>query len=134
MSWDVLVLNADGAPTSLRDAGENWTPKALGDAGTIRDMVSNCLPTIHWSAPDWGRYMGDQFNIQFHLPGLQAVNAFSLYVRGTGDPLGVIVHVCKANDWIAFDYSAGEMIDLENPSSTSWKEFQDYRDRVFSTL
>ena len=36
MSWDVLILNADGAPRSTTEMTDDWQPKTMGDAETVR--------------------------------------------------------------------------------------------------
>jgi hypothetical protein len=41
------------------------------------------------------------------------IRAFTLHIRGGGDPLVDIVNMCKANGWVAVDYSDGTFIDLE---------------------
>jgi hypothetical protein len=42
-------------------------------------------------------------------------------VRGTGNPLPVIVRLCRQNGWVAFDSAAGTFLDLEDPSPEGWE-------------
>jgi hypothetical protein len=130
MSWDVMVLNGDGTPASLVDVPKDWVPKPLGDAPTVRAAISASLADVDWSDPAWGVHLGDEFSMEFNFQKDGVVHAFSLHIRGGGDPLPTIVGLCSSNGWVAFDYSTGELIDLSNPSRDSWVAFQRFRDKA----
>jgi hypothetical protein len=132
MSWDVMIMMAEGTPLSLQELPRDWLPKPMGDAAQVRAAISNSLDGVDWSQPAWGTFAGDLFTFEINIIATGSVDAFSLHARGAGDPLPAIVELCSANGWCAFDYSTGERIDLENPSRESWLAFQDYRARVTS--
>ncbi len=130
MSWDVMVLNGDGTPTSLVDVSDDWMPKPIGDAEAVRTRITVALPAVDWSDPGWGSYEGDGFSIEFNVHATGLVDGFTLHIRGGGDPLPTIVSLCSANGWVAVDYSTGRLIDLVHPSRESWLAFQRFRDEA----
>lgn len=132
MSWDIMILNSDGTPDCLHDAPKDWMPKPMGEAASVRSAITSALPNTDWSDPAWGILAEDSFSLEFNFQKDGPVDAFTIHVRGGGDPLPSIVQLCTTNGWVAFDYSTGEMIDLEDPSRDSWMRFQAYRDRIIS--
>jgi hypothetical protein len=130
MSWDVMLFKFEGEPPDFNDLPEDYEPPVMGDAQEIRDKISSVLPDVDWSRPDWGVLINDAFSIEFNLQESGDVNVFTLHIRGGGDPLSVIVELCKAHNWSAFDSGTGEYVDLENPSSEGFLGFQGYRDQV----
>jgi len=123
-------MNGDGTPQSLHDVPKDWVPNPLGDATVIRSAIAGTLPDTDWSNPSWGLSAGPGFSFEFNIQSEGPVDAFTIHVRGSGDPLPAIVSLCRANGWVAFDYSTGELLDLSNPSNESWERFQAYRDRI----
>jgi hypothetical protein len=130
MSWDVLILNADGTPRSLAEIPEDWQLRTMGDIETARAMINGTLPGVDWTDPAWGHFLGDGYSIEFNYPSAGEVDSFMLHVRGGGDPVSAIVRLCKRNGWAALDTSAGDFMDLDAPSREGWIQFQAFRDRV----
>ncbi len=130
MSWDVMVLRSENLPPDLGNPPEDWMPDEMGEAELVRSKISQALPGVDWSDPAWGRFEGEGFSIEFNFQESGAVNAFTLHIRGWGDPLPAIVGLCRPHGWAAFDYSDGSRINLDNPSRENWAAFQAYRDKV----
>jgi hypothetical protein len=126
MSWDVMILNAEGTPRCTAEMPADWRPKTMGETETVRAMIDRALPEVDWTDPRWGCLRGDGCSIEFQFQISGDVEAFTLHVRGGGDPVSAIVHLCKCNGWVALDYSTGELIDLDAPSRESWTRFQAY--------
>jgi hypothetical protein len=125
-----MILNGDGMPASLENVAADWMPKSMGDTNVVRDAISAVVPGVDWSDPKWGIYLGAGFSIEFNFQAAGPVDAFTLHIRGGGDPLPTIVTLCSRNAWVAYDYSTGEMIDLQPPARESWLAFQQYRDQI----
>jgi hypothetical protein len=130
MSWDVMILNADGTPRSTAEMPKDWRPKTMGDMETVRAMINGTLPGIDWTDPAWGHLLGDGYSIAFNYQTAGEVDSFMLHIRGGGDPVSAIVRLCKSNGWVALDASTGNLMDLDAPSRESWTRFQAYRDRI----
>jgi hypothetical protein len=132
MSWDVLLYSADGTPGTLAalQEGDGVDLPVMGDAPAVRRALSVALPEVDWSDPGWGRLEGTGFSIEFNVDREGPVTHVMLHVRGEGDPVTLIVALCKANTWRALDTVTGVCLDLENPSRKGWNDFCAYRDKV----
>ena len=128
MSWDVVILAE--APPEKAGGGEL---DPLGTADEVRQRVSAALPEVDWSDPEWGLLRGDGGTIEFGVNDTGQDDLMMLEVRGGGDPVAAIANLCNANDWVALDTSTDELIDLENPSGDSWREFQAFRDMALES-
>jgi hypothetical protein len=136
MSWDVCVLKADSY-RSVRDLPKAFEPPALGSIAEIKEKLAKVYPTIVWSQPDpdcglWGSYKdeSEKYSIEFSLGTKDHIEAIMLYVRGGGSVVSKIVALCVENGWAAIDTSVGEFMDLKQPSTKGWEDFQSFRDRV----
>lgn len=118
MSWDVLILHPDSTSEPPEDRPRL---KALGMADEVRKAVSRALPGIEWTEPVQGVYDGRGYSIDAQLPSRGVVDSIGLHVRGRGNPLPVIVRLCRQNGWVAFDSAAGTFLDLEDPSPEGWE-------------
>jgi hypothetical protein len=90
-------------------------------AEEVRKAVSRSLTGIEWLEPVQGVYDGRGYSIDAQLPSRGVVDSIGLHVRGTGNPLPVIVRLCRQNGWVAFDSAAGTFLNLENPSPEGWE-------------
>ena len=102
----------------------------MGDAQDVRQAISGAVPGVDWSDPAWGIHKSEGFSIVFNFQASGPVEAFTLHVRGGGDPLPTIVGLCSLNGWVALDHATGELIDLDHPSQGGWVAFQRFRDKV----
>ncbi len=131
MSWDVLILKADGT-TPMGELPEDFKPDPLGQAEDLRKRLSEVFDSLDWTDPAWGILDGDGFSFEFNFKKSGIVDSFMLHVRGGGNAVAPIVAMCKHFGWQALDCSTGDFIDLNEPSTKSWEHFQAYRDRVVS--
>jgi len=134
MSWDVMVNRYDGPPPQVSQIPDGFRFPPMGDAGDVRRQVAAVLPNVDWSDPAWGMLDGEGYSIEFNLQAEGMVDGFMLHVRGGGDPVAAIVHLCKANRWVALDTSTGEFMDLDAPSREGWDSFCAFRDQVTSRV
>lgn len=118
MSWDVLILHPESASGPPEDRPRL---KPLGMAEEVRRALSRALPGIDWTEPVQGIYDSRGYSIHVELPSRGVVDSVGLHVRGIGNPLPVIVRLCRQNGWVAFDSAAGTFVDLDNPSSEGWE-------------
>ncbi len=84
-------------------------------AEAVRRAVSRALPGIEWEEPVQGRYRGLSLAVDVQLPSLGVVDSMALHLSGPGDPLPVVLRLCRQNGWVAFDSVAGDFLDLRNP-------------------
>ncbi len=133
MSWDVTVLHLREKLESVGDLNdENTLP--LGAASDVREAISAALPTVDWSDPTWGGYLGEGFSIEFNMGNDDPIQDMMLHVRGGGDAISAIMRFVVPNGWVALDCSTSEFLDPANPSDAGWADFQELRDQVRSGL
>ena len=130
MSWDVLLLKYDGKPSEINLEELSHGTITMGDAQEVRDAISRVEPDVNWEDPQWGLLDGFGWTIEFNHHATGPTNNIMLHVRGGGDVLPTIIRICRANEWVAFDTSTGQFIDLDSPSDEGWIGFQNFRDRV----
>ncbi|HWM92788.1 MAG TPA: hypothetical protein VN493_18635 [Thermoanaerobaculia bacterium] len=126
MSWDVLIL-APGSAAAPPEGRLQLQP--LGMAEEVRRAVGRALPGIDWTEPVQGVYEGRAYSIDVQLPSRGVVDSIGLHVRGFGNPLPVIVRLCRQNGWVAFDSAAGTFLNLEDPSP-HWQSGLLYRAQI----
>ncbi len=122
MSWDVVVLNYNGAPPTDWDDADD--PETLGSAAEVRERISQHLDGVDWSDPTFGVYVGSGFTIEFPIRDQDPVDSLMLYVRGKGDAITALLQFAEPNGWSLLDASNSEFIDPENPSQEGWEGFQ----------
>lgn len=118
MSWDVLILHPDSAAAPAEGDPQL---RPLGMADEVRRAVSRALPGIEWDAPVLGVYRGAVLSVDVELPSKGVVDSFALHLRGLGNPMPVIVRLCRQNGWVAFDSAAATFLDLASPSAEGWR-------------
>lgn len=126
-----MIMKCDGR-TPIQDLPDDYKPEPLGDADLLRTELSEFFGGVSWDDPAWGILEGGGFSFEFNFTRSGPVDTFTLHVRGGGDAVTPIVAMCKHFGWQALDYSTGEFMNLDSPSSESWQRFQEYRDRVIS--
>ena len=136
MSWDVCVIKADGY-RSISELPKDFESYPLGSIDQVKQKLTKAYPTIIWSRHNsdyvlWGTYedKSDGYSIEFSLGKKDTVESVTLHIRGGGNAVSKIVELCNENGWKAIDTSAGEFMDLKQPSSKGWEDFRSYRDRV----
>lgn len=126
-----MIMKCDGR-TPIHELPKDFKPEPLGDADILRRELSAFFGGISWDDPAWGVLQGDGFSFEFNFTESRHVDVFTLHVRGGGDAVTPIVEMCRHFGWQAIDYSTGEFINLDSPSTESWQRFQEYRSRVIS--
>jgi hypothetical protein len=128
VSWDVLILHPDSVAAPTEGAAAQLRP--LGMADEIRRAVSRALPGIEWDAPVQGSYRGAAVSVDVELPSQGVVDSFALHLRGVGNPMPVIVRLCRQNGWVAFDSAAGAFLDLTSATTEDWESGVLFRAQV----
>ncbi len=130
MSWDIFIFNFNGPlPAEETMLVKGFAPPPLGEASAVRACLSQSVPAIDWTNPEWGIYKFDGLLMEFSVSNDGLVPSLGLHVYGSGDPLTVIQKICTDHNWYAFDTSSG-WLDQEHPSDEGWRGFQQYRDKV----
>ena len=57
-------------------------------------------------------------------PGILILVAIS----GNGDPMPVLLDICRGNDWAVFDSVVGEYLNTKDPSDIGWHAYHAHRD------
>lgn len=120
MSWDLVLQHADAHP--------------LGEADSVRALISSVHPAVDWSDPAWGTLDSGHWSIELNIGDSPIVHSIMLHVRGSGDPLPAIAALCTKTGWDVLDLSSGELLDPRDPSPRGWVEFQAFRDGIRSLV
>ena len=131
MSWDALIFNGTGVPKSLDEVPKDWAPPPLGNPEDIRARLTESLPEIQW-VPDreYGAIEAELFTIELRVPEERPLMAITVRVVGGGDPIPVLVNLCKPRGWVVFDNQIGDLLDSDADPTKSWKRFVAWRDRI----
>jgi hypothetical protein len=128
MSWDILVMNSDKPVDFEKGDWSNFQSRQF-----VIDSVKRTFPDSSWQDPSWGILDNEKAVIEFNVGDKEEMdNTFMLHVRGGQDPTGQIAKMCNEHNWIAFDISGEEFIDNSQPTSNSFKEWENYKDQVVS--
>ena len=114
MSWDVMIFNLGSTPPPLEQL-EDCDVRPLGPATEVRQAISARLDGVDWSDPDWGRYDGAGFSIEFNAGREDPVTNIMLRVKGGGDPVSAIKAFALPAGWTAVDVSSGDYLHLQDP-------------------
>jgi hypothetical protein len=121
MSWDVMIFNLGTTPPPLEQL-EDCDVQPLGPAMEVRQAISARLEGVDWSDPDWGRYDGAGFSIEFNAGRDDPVTNIMLRVKGGGDPVSAIKAFALPAGWTAVDVSSGDYLHLQEPPRAAWEE------------
>jgi hypothetical protein len=90
------------------------------------------LQTVSWDESGYASLATDDHAIEFSVDMHQeALEAIGVRVVGGGDPMPVLVSLCKANSWVIYDSHTGDLADLDAEDvSESWHAYAEWRDRV----
>lgn len=128
MSWDILVMNSAKPVDFEKGDWSNFKSRQF-----VIESIKQTFPDSNWQDPSWGILDNDKAVIEFNIGDKEEMdNTFMLHVRGGQDPTGQIAKMCKQHNWIAFDISGEKFIDNSQPTSESFKQWEDYRDQVVS--
>jgi hypothetical protein len=100
-------------------------PQVLGGADRVWGRLRRGLPGLY--ARGWeGWLAGDGWRMQVstwrHLtPSSRgAIDSIQVDVQGDGDPIPVLVELCRSQGWSLFDDESGCFVDLDDPAGMSW--------------
>jgi hypothetical protein len=132
MSWDLIVMKCREPPPPVAELPTDFAPEVIGPATAIRDVINSAFPHVDWSNPVWGIYMAADYSLEFSLANIESVNTFSVYVRGTGDPITPLTQLAQQNGWYLLNMQIPEWLHLAQDQSASWRQFQAWRDRALA--
>lgn len=130
MSWDVVVMKYREPPPPVAELPSDFAPEPLGTTATIRAAIDAAFPNVDWSDPVWGIFDLGGFSLEFVIGEAESTNSFSVYVRGTGDPISPLLRLARDNGWYVLDMQIPEWFHHCSDPSASWHRFQGWRDRV----
>ena len=123
MAWTATIYRVDDAATAERYGIE---PRTLGGCAAVWRRLRRHLPDLYCNGQD-GWLVGDGWRMQLSLwwrlaPAVRSsVDAIQVDVVGDGDPLAVLVRLCRERGWCLFDDEAGCFVDLDDPVGSSWE-------------
>jgi len=123
VSWDVSVFGGK-EPPPVGAFPPGWEPEVMGSGDEVRGRISAYLPDVDWSDPTWGLYGGAGFTFEFNVGPEEPIRHLTVHVRGGGDAVADLLRFAIPNGWYLLDWSSGELIDPENPS-TCWMQWQE---------
>ena len=132
MSWDLMVFDFQGTlsdpETGMAVFPDSWEPPIIGDAHTIRTIISGALSQVSWADPTWGTVDGPDFSLELSLGNLQEISNFAIHARGHATP--TIMKLVSATGWKILDTTTGKWInETSNPG-----EGQDISQRYLNTI
>ncbi len=118
MSWNLIILPPE-------DASDDAT---LGMAEELRAKLDRALPGLAWAVPDQGVFEGTDLHLRIRLDPHGEIDSFMLAFTGDGEPLPVLLDICRDNEWAVFDSVVGQYLDLADPSDDGWHAYHAHRD------
>lgn len=110
---------------------DTWEPPIIGDANTVRTIISGVLSQVSWANPKWGIVVGADFSLEFNLSGEEAISNFMIHARGHATP--AILELVSATGWRILDTITGKwMHETSNPDEGR-EAFQRYLNIVLET-
>ncbi len=100
-------------------------PQILGGAPGVWRRLRRALPGLY--ARGWeGWIAGDGWRMKLStwrclMPSSRGgVDSIQIDVHGSGDPVPMLVKLCRAEDWSLFDDAADCFVDLDDTAGMSW--------------
>jgi hypothetical protein len=81
-----------------------------------------------------GLLVADDFSLEIYGCDSDSVDSFSIWVRGTGNPIGLLASLCRTNGWRLIDDGTQATVDFNQVSAQGWEDFTNWRDRALDTL
>jgi hypothetical protein len=129
MSWDAVIFNKTGLPASFENLPDGWKPAPIGTPKEVKTQISEVIE-VDWSSPSYGTLVAEEFVIEFNLGKGPILDTIGLRVVGGGNPMPVLVGLCRSKDWALFDIRTSELIKTDQQATKSWGQFTEWRDRV----
>ncbi|MEV1049757.1 hypothetical protein [Streptomyces sp. NPDC049887] len=129
MSWDVILLRLPDDVTSVQEIPADYTPDPLGRRDDVLAAVTQAVPDVDLSDPEWGELTGPTWSIELNIGSEDPVDSVMLHIRGSGDDvLTPVLRLAEALRCKALDCAEGDLITPGQ--TTGWHAFQQFRDRV----
>ncbi|MFD5097374.1 hypothetical protein [Streptomyces albidochromogenes] len=129
MSWDVILLRLPDDVTSVQEIPADFTPAPLGRRGDVLAAVTQAVPDVDLSDPEWGEIANPTWSIELNIGSEDPVESLMLHIRGSGDDvLTPVLRLAEALRCKALDCAEGGLITPGQASG--WHAFQQFRDRV----
>jgi hypothetical protein len=130
MGWDLHIFKLESGIKSVMTLPNDYQPLKIGMSTEIREIISQHFPNTDWNDPTRGLYDTPDYALAFSVLEEGLIDGFAIHVHGSGDPVTPIIALCKKQGWSLYDTSYGDLIDLNNPDSSTWQAFQEFRNRV----
>ena len=129
MSWDAIIFNKTGLPASFENLPDDWKPTPIGTLEGVRTQISQVVD-VNWSSPAYGTLETPDFVVEFNIRAEPTLDTVGVRVVGGGNPMPVLVQLCRSNNWVLFDIQTSELIHAEQDATSSWCQFTNWRDRA----
>ncbi|NNE00265.1 MAG: hypothetical protein HKN47_23345 [Pirellulaceae bacterium] len=79
-----------------------------------------------------GSFEHPDFSISLYCSADPAIRCINGEVRGNGDPLAALKHLCDDTGWSVYDCSEERVVDFSDLDSNGWDAFCQWRSRVLA--
>lgn len=129
MSWDAIIFNKTDLPASFESLPDGWKPTPIGTQEEVRTQISEVIK-MDWLSPAYGTLETEEFVVEINLGTEPTLDTIRLRVVGGGNPMPVLIHLCRSKNWALFDIQTSELIQTEREATASWGQFIEWRDRA----
>ena len=129
MSWNAIIFNKADLPASFENLPDGWKPVPIGTPEEVKAQISEVI-RVDWSGPSYGTLVTEEFVVEFRLGKESVLDTVGLRVVGGGNPMPVLVGLCRSKNWALFDVQTSELIKTEQEATESWGQFTEWRDRA----
>ncbi|MGW7340135.1 DUF4253 domain-containing protein [Streptomyces sp. NPDC054808] len=85
MSSDVILLHLPDGVTSAQEIPADYIPAPLGRRGDVHAAVTQVVPDLDLSDPEWGEISSRTWSIELNIGSEDPVDSVMLHIRGSGD-------------------------------------------------
>ena len=129
MSWDIYIMNFPATAQRVADIPEDFQPVPLGPRADVITQISEVVPSVDFSNPEWGLYDGDGFSIEFQMGNEEICQSITLMIRGGGSPSSLVGALLDRLKTRGIDCQTSEFFDVE-AARASFRSWQRYRDQI----
>ena len=146
MPWDITIFSGtspDDSTLGPRDAVVSQLAAALPRAQLeqppsvpeefLAQMPESVRAVINRPKFE-GCFEHPEFSISFYCGAGDTIDTIGGEVRGNGNPLAALKHLCDSTGWSVFDCMNQRAVDFSDVKSNGWDDFCQWRDRAFSQL
>jgi hypothetical protein len=102
MILEIVLFSAQGLSAEATGLPLGWEPCVMGEAGALRDAISELYPEADWSDQATGILRHGRFMVHLVLPTAGDVEAVGFLAWGDGWS-SVVVQLCATHSWLALD-------------------------------